>query len=115
MLWLTPPALGTKIMQAGQTAASICASCPAPLGSRLTGSSNSRAIASTRATSAGANGDRIETRERALLDRHALARGGLGDECGEAALGLLEPLVVGVAQIDRHHRALGDDVDEIGR
>jgi hypothetical protein len=34
-LWLIPPTLGTKIMQAGQTAAMICASCPAPLGSRL--------------------------------------------------------------------------------
>ncbi len=35
MLWLIPPTLGTKIMQAAQTAASICASCPAPLGSRF--------------------------------------------------------------------------------
>ncbi len=88
MLWLTPPALGTKIMQAGQTAASICASCPAPLGSRLTGSSNSRAIASTRDTSGGANGDRIEAGERAALDRHALGRGGLRDEGAQPPLGL---------------------------
>ena len=51
-LWLTPFLLGTKIMQAGQTAARICASWPAPLGSRFTERPSSRAMASTLATSA---------------------------------------------------------------
>ena len=59
--------------------------------------------------------DRVETRKPALSDRHSLVRGSLGDECGEAALSFLKPFVVGVAQVDRHHRALGDDIDEIGR
>jgi len=54
-LWLIPPTLGTKIMQAGQTAAMTCASCPAPLGRRLTEKPSSPAIASTRSTSLGAN------------------------------------------------------------
>src|SRR3990172_2573247 len=30
--WLTPPALGTKIMPVGAIRATSCASCPAPLG-----------------------------------------------------------------------------------
>ena len=64
-------------MQAGQTAAMICASWPAPLGSRFTGRPNSCAIASTRGHQLWREVDRLEAGERTTLDGDPLGRGGL--------------------------------------
>src|SRR5215467_14278359 len=44
--WLIPSTLGTKIIPMGPTFASICASCPAPLGKRMVRSPKPAAAAS---------------------------------------------------------------------
>src|SRR5439155_3357689 len=58
--------------------------------------------------------DGLEARGRAGRDLHTLLAFDVVDRVGEQLLGALERRLVGVAQVDRHDGARGDDVDEIG-
>ena len=112
-LWLTPPALGTNTMPAGHTRANIWASWPAPDGMRIGRSPLPLRDLLHEFDDRVVEPHRLEPRQRACLDGHALALAQLVAERGERRLGGGEHGVVGVPQVDREHRARGDHVHQV--